>query len=444
MATSTTPDPKPARRLLRVLGWMAAILAGALVLLFAVVGILHTFRGTPIARVHVSGGAPTRVEVADSGFQATVEALTSVRLTEGNRVEILLNEEVLRRLFADLRSARSTIAFRNYYALPGQVADSLAAVLQERARAGVQVLFLYDAFGSEFSPGYLERLDSAGVVVRGFRPLRWFTLSRAQNRSHVRAIVIDGVIGYTGGFGVADVWLGDGVKEGSWRETSVRFTGPAVRQLQSIFSIGWAEATGTLLVGSRYFPPLAQPAGETAAGVLYAVPTQGSTQAERFNVLSILGASRTLYITNSYFVPDDDQRRLLIDAARRGVDVRILTAGRHTDVPLVRLAGRAHWAELLRAGVRIYEYEPSMIHAKTLVADGRWVSVGTMNFDNRSAALNEESNLLVLDPGHGAEMEGIFLRDLRLAREIQLDPFLRRPWSQKLRERGAALLARLL
>jgi cardiolipin synthase len=275
--------------------------------------------------------------------------------------------------------------------------------------------------------------------------VRWYNLNRAQNRSHVRAIVIDGRIGYTGGFGIADKWIGDGLRPESWRETSVRFVGPAVMSLQATFSIGWAEASGTLLTGRGFFPAAGfSPAGPRIAGLLHTVPSQGSTSAERFLVLSIAGAARTLYITNSYFVPDDDQRRLLVAAARRGVDVRILTAGRHTDMRSVRLAGRATYGELLRGGVRIYEYSPSMIHAKTMVADGLWSTVGTMNFDNRSATLNEESNLVMMDAGLGARLDSIFVRDLRYSREILLDDFARRPWYDRLLEWGATRMSRVL
>lgn len=439
-----SPMPPQPLRILRPLRWGLAFVLAALLLIFGLIGVLHTFRGTPIERVRISGTGAARISVEDSSFLRTAEVLTGVQLTPRNRVELLLNRELLERLWSDLATARSTITIRNYYALPGSVADSLASILSERAGAGVRVQYLYDAFGSEFEEGYLDRLRNAGVAVQGFRPLRWFTLNRAQNRSHVRAIVIDGRIGYTGGFGFADAWSGDGLHEGSWRETSVRFTGPAVRQLQAVFAIGWAEATGTLLVGPRYFPPASTAAGSALAGVLYTTPTQGSTPAERFLVLAIRGAARTLYVTNSYFVPDDDQRRLLSEAARRGVDVRILTAGARTDMPLVRLAGRVSYESLLRAGVRIYEYTPTMIHAKTMVVDGLWATVGTMNFDYRSTALNDESNLVILDRGLGARLDSIFLNDLRHARELRLPEFGGRPWHQKLREQVAALVSRLL
>lgn len=432
-------------RVTKPIGWALLLLAGTLLLLFALIGILHTFRGTPIQRVQIAGTDASRLEVMDPAFRSTAELLTGARLLGGNQVELLLNEEVLQRLREDLRAARSSIAFRNYYTLPGAVADTFVNLLADRARAGVRVMFLYDAFGSELSRAHLQRLEQAGVLVASFRPLGWLSLNRAQNRSHVRAVVIDGTIGYTGGFGLADHWLGDGLREGSWRDTSVRFEGPAVMQLQAAFSIGWAEATGTLLAGPVHFHPRGfAPAGDQIAGLLFTAPTEGSTPAERFLVLSIAGASRSLYISNSYFVPDDDQRRLLRQAARRGVDVRVLTAGRRSDVAMARLAGRAHYESLLRAGVRIYEYQPTMIHAKTLVADGMWATVGTMNFDYRSATLNEESNLVMLDARLGARLDSIFLEDLRHARELHLEDFARRPWHEKVRERTAVLLSRIL
>ena len=427
------------------IGWILLGVACVVLLPFSLIGILHTFPGTPVKRVSIAGAAESQPRLTDPLFRETSELFTGLRLTEGNEVEILLNEEVLLRLFADLRAARRSIVIRTYYSLPGAVADTFATILVERARAGVPVLFLYDAIGSEFESGYVERLRAAGVRARPLRPVRWYNLNRAQNRSHVRAIVIDGRIGYTGGFGIADKWIGDGLSPESWRETSVRFVGPAVMSLQATFSIGWAEATGTLLAGRGYFPAEGfSPAGPRVAGLLHTIPSQGSTSAERFLALSIAGAARTLYITNSYFVPDDDQRRLLVAAARRGVDVRILTAGRHTDMRSVRLAGRATYGELLRGGVRIYEYHPSMIHAKTMVADGLWSTVGTMNFDNRSAALNEESNLVMMDAGMGARLDSIFFRDLSHSREILLDDFLRRPWYDRLLEWGATRMSRIL
>ena len=422
---------------------LAVVIAG--LLFFALVGIQQYFRGTPVHQVVAVGRRGGVPAVTAPAFARALRGLTGVDLEPGHAAEVLLNgDATFPRLWRDLRAARSTVTLRVYYAEPGAVADSLSAVLRERAAAGVRVLFLYDAFGSSFSDAWLAALRAGGVEVAAFRPLRWYSLNRAQNRSHVRAVVIDGQVGYTGGFGIADKWLGDGRRPGHWRDTNVRFVGPAVLRLQGAFAAGWAEATGELLTGESFFPPVPTAPAGPPAGLLYAVPGPGSTDAERLLALSVAGARRSLFVTSAYFLPDDDQRRLLVDAARRGVDVRVLTAGRRTDVALVRLASRAHFEQLLRGGVRVYEYRPAMIHAKTLVVDGRWTSIGSMNFDNRSAALNEESNLLLLDARTGARMDSVFLADLRLAREIRLPDFERRPWYDRILERAATLARRSL
>jgi cardiolipin synthase len=431
---------------LKVLVWLLGILLGTAVLLFALIGVLHVFRGTPVNGVAQVGTGGNRLSVRDSTFRGTVEALIQTPLEDGNRVQLLLNgEQTYPALWRDLRAARRSVTVRLYYAGPGALADTFKKVMTERARAGVRVYYLYDAVGTSLSEEYLDSLRAGGVKVRAFRPIEWSDLDQLQSRSHVRGVVIDGAIGYTGGFGIDDKWLGDGRHEGQWRDTNVRFTGPAVSRLQAAFAAGWAEADGTLLTGPAFFPPAAfDSLGSRAAGLLYTIPATGSTAAERFFALSIAGAGRTFYLTNSYFVPDDDLVRLLQEAARRGVDVRVLTAGEKTDVKAVLYAGRERYEPLLRAGVRIYEYQPAMIHSKTLVVDGRWSTVGTMNFDNRSTALNEESNLVVYDAAFGARMDSVFREDLRWAREIRLERFARRPWYEKLREHVASIMARLL
>src|SRR3954462_598901 len=288
-------------------------------------------------------------------------------------------------------------------------------------------------------------MRDAGVVVAKLRVLRWSTIASATTRSHVRVVVIDGRVGYTGGFGLADYWLGDGRHEGQWRESNVRFEGPAVMQLQAAFASATAEATGQLPTGDIFFPPRGfEPLpGGVNAGLLFTAPTTGSTPAERFLALSIAAAHKTLFITNSYFVPDDDFRRLLKRAARHGVDVRVLTVSSKTDVKTTWYAGRHWYEELLAAGVRIYEYQPAMIHSKTIVVDGLWSSVGSVNFDNRSLGFNHEANLVALAPTFGATMDSTFFDDLRHAKEISLAEFRKRsPW-ERLLETGAVMLSRL-
>jgi cardiolipin synthase len=426
---------------------LAITIGVIIVVILASIGLLSLTRGTPLRRI-VYGVRTTPPQVSDSTFRDIIALFSGVHLEPGNRVEQMLNGDgTYPRLWQDLRSATRSITVQMYFSKPGAVADTLAAVLTERARAGVRVLLLLDAFGSQsLKKSWADDLEKAGVEVRLLRKLRWYGMHSAGDRSHVRVVVVDGRLGYTGGFGIADYWLGNGRTKDQWRETNVRFEGPAVLELQSAFAAGWVEATGELLVGESFFPRGGFHAigGPSVAGLLYTAKTTGSTSAERFLALTIGGATRTLYIANSYFVPDDDFRDLLIAAVKRGVDVRILTASDETDVLITWYAGRARYEALLRGGVRIYEYQPTMMHAKTIVADGVWGTIGSMNFDNRSLAFNNESNLVVWDRDFGTRMDATYAEDLRYAREIRLPDFERRPWTDRLVELGASAFSRLL
>ena len=433
--------PPDARTLMLGLGKWTFIAAG---LCLAVVGFLHITRGTAVRHVRGVAADAAPIGVSEPQFPLLVTMMTGAWMAAGNRVDVMLNGDgTYARLWDDLRSARQSITLQLYYGAPGQTADMLRQILIERARAGVRVFLLYDAFGTTDMPAaHRDALRAAGVLVEPFRPIRLSTLHLAQNRSHVRGVVIDSRIGWTGGFGIDDKWLGDGHTNGAWRETNVRFEGPAVRQLQAGFAAAWVEATGVLFTGRATLAP--QESGVTSAALLYTSPTLGSTAAERFFALSIAGARKTFYITNAYFAPDRSFVELLAAAARRGVDVRILTAGARTDVTIVRLAGRALYAPLLEAGVRIYEWQPSTLHAKTFVVDGAWSTIGSMNFDNRSMALNDEATLMVLDRPLGERMDRLFLEDLRYAEEIRAASFAQRSWWQRVAEQGANVITRLL
>lgn len=426
---------------------VAIVLGILLVGVLSLIGILSITRGTPVQSVVAVGDRDGPPPIGDSLFARSTELYTGLHLTSGNAVEQVNNGEVYKRLYQDLHNAKRTITIQNYYSQPGQVADSIAAILKERARAGVRVLLVLDAFGSQnLSEKWADSLRTAHVEVGLLRQLHWYTLHNATDRSHVRAMVIDGEIGYTGGFGFADYWLGDGKHEGQWRDSNVRFEGPAVMELQAAFASAWAECTGELIAGDTFFPrkSFVDVPGGVNAGLFFSSPTTGSTPAERFNALTIASARHTLYVTNSYFVPDDDFRRLLIQARKRGVDVRILTVSSKTDVKTTWWAGRSRYEQLLKGGIRIYEYQPSMIHSKTFIADGIWGTVGSMNFDNRSLAFNNESNLVFLDAGQGAKLDSTFFDDLSRSKEIILSEFEKRPWYDHVLEDGAALLSRLL
>ena len=419
-------------------GNAAFLLLGLLAGIFAFIGVLDAVKGTPVKRV-IGFGGTTLPGVRDHAFLPSMELACRTELYEGNKAEFFWNgDQTYPRLWEDLRSAKSSITFLMYWCKPGRMADTLAEILIERARAGIDVLVLYDAWGSSWKRHFVQRLRDGGVRVEKFRPVRLHALNVINHRSHIRVVCIDGRIGWTGGFGIDDKWFGDGRSKDQWRDSNVRFTGPAVSQLQSAFGACWAETSGELLVGERLYPVNDENTdgsdGALTAGVLHGSPSVGSTEAERFLALSIAAARERLYITNSYFVPDADFRRLLCDAARRGVDVRILTAGPETDVKSTWYAGRARYEQLLGAGVRVYEYQPTMMHAKTLVVDGFWAAVGSMNCDNRSLSFNEETVLLVLNADAGTTLEGHFMDDLGFAREIHLAEFRKRGVLPRLKE----------
>ena len=430
--------------LIKYIAIAALILFG---LVLALIGILSVTHDTPVTSVIAEGdkGGPPSIE--DPLFARSIELFTGTHIEPGNSVQILLNGNgTYPQLWKDIGSAERTLTVQMYYSQPGAVADTMAKYLIDRAQHKVRVLLLLDAFGSQpLKKDWRDSLKRAGVEVKWLRPLRWYTLQKAAQRSHVRAVVIDGRIGYTGGFGLADYWLGDGHHEDQWRETNVRFEGPTVAALQAAFAAGWAESTGELLTGDMFFPKSSfADVGDVQAAMMYSIPSTGSTPAERFLALSIAGARKSLYITNSYFVPGENFMQLLLSAARRGVDVRILTVGDKTDVKTTWYAGRTYYEKLLEGGVKIYEYQPTMIHSKCVVVDGMWSDIGSMNFDNRSLSFNNESMLLALDRRIGAQMDSIFMDDLKWSKEIKLDEFRKRPLSGKILEWGAQKLRRVL
>ncbi len=333
------------RKMLRVKR-VGVVLGVLFVLMLALTGVQSITRGTPVRSVVSFGKGGGLPALTDSLFERSVQLYTGLELSRGNQVEFVNNGSVYTRLWADLRAAKQTITVQMYFSMPGAVADTLAAILKDRARHGVRVLFVLDAFGSQkLKLSWADSLRASGVEVALLRQLHWYTLHNASDRSHVRVVVVDGAIAYTGGFGLADYWLGDGRHPDQWRDSNVRFTGPAVMALQAAFAAAWAESTGELITGGSFFPEASfvSKGGPVLGGLLFSAPTTGSTPAERFNALSIASARKTLYVTNSYFVPDDDFRFLLKESRRRGVDVRILTVSSNSDVKTTWWAGRSRY-----------------------------------------------------------------------------------------------------
>ena len=376
--------------------------------------------------------------VRDLAFLQTMHALTGAALSEGNRVEILRNGvQIFPSMLAAIRAARKTINLEFYIYWDGTIGKQFAETLAERARAGVKVNVILDAVGSaSMSHDLVEFLQRNGVSVEWYHPLRWYTLSRVNHRTHRKLLVVDGTVGFTGGVGIADEWLGDADARDHWRETVVRIEGPVVTQMQFAFMDNWVKSRGELLTGLDYFPQV-PPRGDCLTQVLKSSPSEGSSAAKLMYIVSIVSATRSIYISSAYFVPDKDTIRALEGAVRRGVDVRVIVPGEFTDVPIARQAGRWHYEMLLRRGIRIFEYQPTMMHAKTMVVDGVWTTVGSSNFDDRSFRLNDEVNVNIFNDGVAATMEKMFFEDLARSEEITPRRWLKRGWMDRMKERVA-------
>lgn len=355
----------------------------------------------------------------------------------------LLNNgvEIFPTLLEALRRAEHTINFMVYIWEPGRAANQVMEVLLERARAGVQVRLLLDGFGAHGARDDLRALVEAGVVVKFFNPLVPGWLAGAYKRNHRRAIVIDGATAFTGGAAIGDRWLGDAQDVKHWRDVMVEVRGCLATNLQSAFTQLWANTTGEVLVGDEFYPPdpdnKSAVDGEGLARHVNVIssPASGSHPLRVFFLISLACARESIYLANAYFAPDSSTRRTLAERARNGVDVRLLLPNRHTDAPMVRWAGHHYFRDLLDAGVRIYEYQPTMMHAKMLVVDGVWAVMGSANMDIRSKELNQEGVIGMLDQPFARQVQETFLADLQDAREITREAWAKRGWLARLNER---------
>lgn len=385
------------------------------------------------AQVPLHRALPPALAVTDSSFAPTVEGHTAAPVSTGNAVEILLNgDEIFPRQLAAIRVARATITYAQYSFADGVPAREIVAALAERCRAGVQVSVLLDGVGSLTMPAEHDRLlRQAGCDLAYFRPLRRFLRGGANHRNHRRILVVDGQVGFTGGSGVSWKWEGGGRSEGRWRDTDARIEGPAVRYLQAAFVEHWREATGILLGGPAYFPEPISPAGTMRVQIVASAPATGNFSIYTMLLLAIEGARRAIYITNPYFVPDERITAALVRAVSREVRVVILLPGK-TDWNLVRAVGRGGLGRLLREGAEVYEYSAALLHAKSMVIDGVWATVGSANLDQRSLALNAELNAVFYGLEVAARLEHIFVDDLARARLVSYQAWRRRPLWERL------------
>lgn len=373
-----------------------------------------------------------RYAISDLQFRREMSVMLGPPILSGNRVTALHNgDEIFPAMLDAIRAASVSITFETYIYGSGEIGQRFAEALSERARSGLPVHILLDWAGSAQMDGdALAQLEASGADVHRYRPLRWYDLSRFNNRTHRKLLVVDGRLAFTGGVGIADHWRGNAQDPDHWRDLHFRVEGPVVAQFQAAFNDNWIKTTGEVLNDVTFFPPL-EPVGDLDAHMFIASPSGGAESMHLMYLIAIAAATERIDLVASYFVPDELLVDALVAAVRRGVRLRILLPGPHLDSGTVKIASRGSWGELLRQGAHIHVYQPTMLHSKLLVVDGEFVSVGSTNFDMRSLKLNDEASLNIYDTTFAAEMTATFEKDL-----LHSDPYTWEEWRDRpLRER---------
>ncbi len=380
------------------------------------------------------------IELGVQGFYPTLAAHTDAAIVSGNRVDLLFNgNQIFPAMLEAIRSAQKSITYQQYIYDDGAIAHEMAEAFAERCRAGVQVKILLDSLGSSSTSQDIKDLwKNSGCQLEWFERIRvsqfimpWEFLDY-NHRSHRRILVVDGKIGFTGGHAVTDAWTGDGRTKEHWRQTDVRVEGPIVQQMQAAFVDSWRRTTGNILGDSSYFPPL-EAQGKVYAQIVKSSPLGGSFGSYLLYLLSITSAQKSIHITNPYFFPDERIEEALINAVKRGVKVVVITPG-ISDLAATSSVSLSGFGPFLLGGVEIHEYQPALMHTKAMIVDGVWASVGSANLDNRSAAINEEINLVVYDTGFAGQLEKSFQEDLKYSKRLTYEAWNSRPLIDKIME----------
>jgi cardiolipin synthase len=374
-----------------------------------------------------------RQDACSPEFSYKLVATSQAVFYRGNRVEVLANGTAFYpAMLRAISTATQSVNLECYIFQGGKIANQFADALVERATAGVKVTIVADAIGSaRMGVALVARLRSAGCRIEFYQPLRWYRLARLNNRTHRELLIVDGRMAFVGGAGIADWWaVADGTTK-PWRDTMARIEGPVVTGIQGVFVENWLECCGEILIGDEYFPPLS-PVGDTTALVVKSSPSDRATTSRVVFQLLIDASCREVLIATPYFLPDKALRRLLAETVGRGVRLSVLVPGANTDQRWVRLASRRMYGGLLRAGVRIFEYEQAMIHAKSLIVDETWGVLGTTNIDNRSFEHNDEVNIVMRDEAIARRLITDYNRDVGGSREITLEGWQHRPLWEKL------------
>jgi cardiolipin synthase len=386
-------------------------------------------------------GLDHEMAVESDEFLTSIAGATGSPFQAGNRVDILNNgDQFYPAMLEDIARAQLSITIEAYIYWAGDIGRRFAEALADRARDGVRVKILLDAVGSsDIGDEIVRVLEAGGCQLAWYNPIRWYTLGRVNHRTHRKSLIIDGRVAFTGGAGIADVWLGRAQDPDHWRDIQIRVEGPAVAPLQTGFAQNWLESTHELISGPLFYPAH-DSAGHLPVLTVMSSPVTGASAARTLYYLSITSARRSIRVANAYFVPDPAALETLLDAKRRGVEVQIMVSGRHNDNWLSRRNAVRMYGRLLEAGIPILEYEPTLLHHKTMVVDDRWVTIGTTNFDSRSFAHNEESNICVYDPSLARALTAIYEADARECTSIELGVWQRRGWFWKSQEFLAAFL----
>jgi len=404
--------------------------AGLALLLLAAAAGCTSFRGHGV-RTRLDAVPP----VTDPQFARSLGGLLDAPVVASNRVTSLINgEQFFPAMLEAIRGARESITLESYIYWSDEVGSEFTEALTAKAQAGVKVRLLLDWIGSRHLKGRdLDALREAGVAVRLFSRFSPLHLGRLNHRDHRKILVVDGTVGFIGGAGVGDVWRADVDTPEPWRDAFFQVEGPVVAQLQAIFAQNWLKVTGQALTGPEHFPELV-PAGDVAAQAFAGDPRAGNDRVRLMYLMAFASARRSIRLSMAYFIPCDLTLQELIAACERGVAVEIILPGKDMDSPPVRPASRAKWGEMLKAGARIYEYQPSMYHCKGLIVDEAWVSVGSANLDSRSFRYNDEANLNVFSSEFAADQSRVFEADKARSREVSYDEWRRRSFWKRLME----------
>jgi cardiolipin synthase len=374
------------------------------------------------------------VRAEDADAAAYIAALVDAGTSRGNTFDVLNNgDEIFPAMLGAIDEARQRVSFETYIYQKGTIAEEFTRRLESAAGRGVQVNLVVDSFGSSSMPDeHVNRLRRAGCHITEFNGPKWYELEEANYRTHRKILVVDGRVGFVGGVGVADHWIGHAQDKDHWRDTQIRIRGPIVRRLEATFYENFVE--GGRVVTPALDPGVEAEADEGESMIVKSSPTGGSNDLKRLYLLTIAMARRTVDITTPYFVTDESSMWAIRDAAGRGVRIRVLMEGDITDAHAVKYASRQAYDELLSLGVQLYEYQPTMMHTKAMVVDEMWSVFGSANFDNRSLELNDELNVAVHGRDLAARLEANFEADLRAARQIDRDAWQRRPRLERVRE----------